>query len=152
MSVEKHGINTRRSWRKLHIGSDADTGQIVAARLTTTEVDDGAEVGPLLDQVSGHVASFTDNGFKVVPACGMYCCYRSYSTFVGGIFGANFRATKRFGDWGHLDSWYPVLKPRFRRQIVLIKRVVPDNTLGGTGGFEGCKVTPRSSTSILASG
>ena len=32
--VEKHGTKTRRSWRKLHLGVDADTGQIVAAELT----------------------------------------------------------------------------------------------------------------------
>ncbi len=60
--VEKHGAKTRRSWRKLHIGLDADTGQIVAAALTTKEVDDGAEVGPLLDQVSSSVSSFTADG------------------------------------------------------------------------------------------
>jgi len=60
--VEKHGTKTRRSWRKLHIGLDADTGQIVAAALTAKEVDDGAEVGPLLDQVAGPVASFTADG------------------------------------------------------------------------------------------
>jgi len=60
--VEKHGAKTRRSWRKLHIGLDADTGQIVAAALTAKEVDDGAEVGPLLDQVPGSVASFTADG------------------------------------------------------------------------------------------
>ncbi len=60
--VEKHGTKTRRSWRKLHIGLDADTGQIVAATLTAKEVDDGAEVGPLLDQVPGSVASFTADG------------------------------------------------------------------------------------------
>ncbi len=57
--VEKHGIKTRRSWRKLHVGMDADTGQIVAATLTRKEVDDGAEVSPLLDQVAASVASFT---------------------------------------------------------------------------------------------
>ena len=28
--IEKHGTKTRRSWRKLHLGVDADTGQIVA--------------------------------------------------------------------------------------------------------------------------
>src|SRR5215207_2347486 len=28
--LEKHGTRTRRSWRKLHLGVDADTGQIVA--------------------------------------------------------------------------------------------------------------------------
>jgi len=44
--VEKHGAKTRRSWCKLHIGLDADTGQIVAAALTAKEVDDGSEVGP----------------------------------------------------------------------------------------------------------
>ncbi len=47
--VEKHGAKTRRSWRKLHIGLDADTGQIVAAALTTKDVNDSAEVGGLFD-------------------------------------------------------------------------------------------------------
>jgi len=60
--VEKHGAKTRRSWRKLHIGLDADNGQIVAAALTAKEVDDGSQVGPLLDQVPGPVASFTGDG------------------------------------------------------------------------------------------
>ena len=60
--VEKHGTRTRRSWRKLHLGLDAKGGQIVAASLTAKEVDDGAEVGPLLDQVDGAVASFTADG------------------------------------------------------------------------------------------
>ena len=55
--VEKHGTRTRRSWRKLYLGIDADTGQIVAASLTAKEVDDGAEVGVLLDQVDGAVAA-----------------------------------------------------------------------------------------------
>jgi len=59
---KKHGTKTRRSWRKLHIGLDADTGQIVAAVLTTKDIDDGAEVGPLLDQVPGSVTSFTADG------------------------------------------------------------------------------------------
>ena len=60
--VEKHGTKTRRSWRKLHIGLDADTGQIVAAVLTAKDVDDGAAVGPLLDQVTAAVASFAADG------------------------------------------------------------------------------------------
>ena len=60
--VEKHGAKTRRSWRTLHIGMDADTGQIVAAALTRKEVDDASQVGPLLDQVTASVASFTADG------------------------------------------------------------------------------------------
>ena len=60
--VEKHGTRTRRSWRKLHIGVDAGTGQVVAAVLTDRDADDGAQVGPLLDQVDGPIASFTGDG------------------------------------------------------------------------------------------
>ena len=60
--VEKHGAKTRRSWRTLHIGMDADTGQIVAAALTRKEVDDGAQAGPLFDQVVAPVSSFTADG------------------------------------------------------------------------------------------
>src|SRR3954471_3763348 len=60
--IEKHGTRRRRSWRKMHIGVDADTGQIVASELTTHDVDDGSQVGPLLDQVAGPVVSFTGDG------------------------------------------------------------------------------------------
>lgn len=60
--VERHGAKTRRSWRKLHLGMDADTGQIVATALTTKEVDDGSQVGPLLDQVAASVTLFTADG------------------------------------------------------------------------------------------
>ena len=60
--VEKHGTRTRRSWRKLHLGIDAETGRIVAASLTAKEVDDGAEVGALLDQVDAAVASVAGDG------------------------------------------------------------------------------------------
>ncbi len=59
---EKHGTKLRRSWRKLHLGMDAGTGQIVASLLTTKDVDDGSQVGPLLDQVEGPLASFTGDG------------------------------------------------------------------------------------------
>ena len=60
--VEKHATRTRRSWRKLHIGVDADTGQIIAAELTSNDVDDGSQVSPLLGQIVGPVASFTGDG------------------------------------------------------------------------------------------
>jgi hypothetical protein len=34
---------------------DADTGQIIAAELTSKDVDDGSQVGPLLEQIAGPV-------------------------------------------------------------------------------------------------
>jgi hypothetical protein len=60
--VERHGTRTRRAWRKLHLGVDADTGRIEAVELTGHEADDGSRVGPLLDQVDDPLASFTGDG------------------------------------------------------------------------------------------
>ena len=47
---------------KLPISLDASTRQIVAAVLTTNDVDDASQVSPLLDQVAASVASFTADG------------------------------------------------------------------------------------------
>ena len=60
--IKKHGSRTRRFWRKMHIHVDAETAQIVIAKLTANDVDDGSQVGPLLDQVAGPTAPFTDGG------------------------------------------------------------------------------------------
>jgi hypothetical protein len=60
--VEKHGTRTRRGWRKLHLATDADTGRIAASEVTDKDTDDGSQIGPLLDQVEGPVASFTGDG------------------------------------------------------------------------------------------
>jgi hypothetical protein len=60
--VEKHGTQRRRAWRKLHLGVDAKTGTIVASTLTSKEVDDAAELGPLLDQVEEPLAAVVADG------------------------------------------------------------------------------------------
>ena len=60
--LEKHGTATRRSWRTLHLGVDAGTGQTSASMLIPKDVDDGFQAGPLLDQAVGSVASFTGDG------------------------------------------------------------------------------------------
>ena len=74
--VEKHGTSRRRSWRKLHIGIDGDSGEIVAIELTKREVDDGSRTGALLDQLTDPLASFTGDGaydqdkvYATVAAC-----------------------------------------------------------------------------------
>jgi len=60
--VEKHGTRRRRAWRKLHLGIDAKTGMIVASTLTSKEVDDAAELGPLLDQIDEPLAAVIADG------------------------------------------------------------------------------------------
>jgi hypothetical protein len=46
----------------LHIGVDAETGQILASELTTSDVDDASQVEPLLDQITAPLASFIGDG------------------------------------------------------------------------------------------
>jgi hypothetical protein len=60
--VEKHGTKRRRSWKKLHLATDADTGDILASVLTDKDADDGSQVGPLLGQIDGSVAAFIGDG------------------------------------------------------------------------------------------
>jgi hypothetical protein len=60
--TENHGTRRRRSWRKLHLATDADTGRIVASVLTSHDADDGGQVGPLLEGVDRPVAFFTADG------------------------------------------------------------------------------------------
>jgi len=39
--IEQHGRSMRRLWRKLHLATSADTGELVAAELTGYDADDG---------------------------------------------------------------------------------------------------------------
>jgi len=59
---QKHGVRSRRRWRKLHLGVDAVTHEIVAVELTPDGVGDVSEVPPLLDQIDADVASMTADG------------------------------------------------------------------------------------------
>src|SRR6202167_4140653 len=59
---QKHGIRSRRRWRKLHLGIDADTQEIVAVELTPDDVGDVSEAPDLLDQIHGDIASMTADG------------------------------------------------------------------------------------------
>jgi len=60
--IEKHGTSRRRTWRKLHIGVDADSGEIVAVAVTRKDIDDAAMAHALLDQIADPIASFTADG------------------------------------------------------------------------------------------
>ena len=51
-----------RSWRKMHLDVDADTGRIVAVTLTDRDENDAAQLGPSLDQVAEPVATVAADG------------------------------------------------------------------------------------------
>jgi hypothetical protein len=49
--VRKHGYSKRRTWRKLHLGTDPESGEIQAVLLTENSVSDDATVKELLEQI-----------------------------------------------------------------------------------------------------
>jgi IS5 family transposase len=59
---EKHGAKARRTWKKLHLAVDADTGMIMASTLTGNDVGDRSQVAPLLDPIEATIASVTADG------------------------------------------------------------------------------------------
>jgi len=60
--VRKHGYSKRRTWRKLHIGSNPDSGEIVAAVLTENSVSDDAVVKEMLKQIEETLLACAGDG------------------------------------------------------------------------------------------
>jgi len=65
-----HGAGRRRSWRKLHIGVDCDTRQVVSCELTASFVTDDQVLEELLDQLDGDpLASVAADGAYDTRQC-----------------------------------------------------------------------------------
>src|SRR5271165_897686 len=59
---QKHGVRSRRRWRKLHLAVDTDTHEIAAVELTPNDVGDVSALPDLLDQIESPVGSVTADG------------------------------------------------------------------------------------------
>lgn len=60
--VRQHGTSRRRTWRKLHVGIDEASGEIVAAVVTTNDLTDGEILPDLLAQVAEPLAQVSGDG------------------------------------------------------------------------------------------
>jgi len=60
--VRSHGKSKRRTWRKLHVGVDPQSGEIQAAALTTHSVSDSQMVASLLAQIEQPIERFAGDG------------------------------------------------------------------------------------------
>lgn len=67
--VRKHGWSKRRTWRKLHLGCDPDTGYIHCVSLTDNSADDGSQLEPMLDQVEADVEEGYLDGAYDTESC-----------------------------------------------------------------------------------
>jgi len=60
--VRSRGKSKRRTWRKLHVGVDPQSGEIQAAALTANSVSDGQMVETLLAQIKQPIDRFAGDG------------------------------------------------------------------------------------------
>ena len=60
--VRQHGWTKRRTWRKLHVGVNEATGEVVAQTLTSHRIDDASQVVDLLSQVEEAVGAVGGDG------------------------------------------------------------------------------------------
>ncbi len=60
--VRQHGYSKRRTWRKLHLGVDEDTGEIVAAIFSTNDLHDGEMLETILEDIPGQILQVSGDG------------------------------------------------------------------------------------------
>ena len=60
--VKIHGQSKRRTWLKIHVGIDVDTGDVVAQTTTGCRMSDGKMLETLLDQVAGDIDKVLADG------------------------------------------------------------------------------------------
>ena len=67
--AQKHRGGRRRTWRKLHLGVDEHTKEIVAVEITASHVHDSRMLPSLLAQISGKVCQVSGDGAYDTKAC-----------------------------------------------------------------------------------
>lgn len=60
--VRQHGYSKRRTWRKLHLGVDESTGEILAAVVSTNNVSDDEAFGDLFEAIEGEIEAVSADG------------------------------------------------------------------------------------------
>jgi hypothetical protein len=67
--VWKHRVCRRRTWRKLHLGIDESTKEIVAVELTGSRVHDSQPLPALLEQIPDPIAQVSGDGAYDTRVC-----------------------------------------------------------------------------------
>jgi transposase len=60
--TRQHGVSKRRTWRKLHLGIDEATGEILGAVVTTNDFKDGEVLGDILEQIEEPIEQVSSDG------------------------------------------------------------------------------------------
>jgi hypothetical protein len=67
--MRQHGVSKRRTWRKVHLAVDQETGYVRAAATTGNGVGDGQMLPGLLEQVGQPIRQVSADGVYDTRAC-----------------------------------------------------------------------------------
>ena len=67
--ILQHGSKERRTWRKLHLGVNEATGEILAAVVITNNVSDGLVLPELLPNIIGEIEQVSADGAYDQRSC-----------------------------------------------------------------------------------
>ncbi|MEM6614638.1 MAG: IS5 family transposase [Cyanobacteria bacterium P01_C01_bin.72] len=67
--TRQHGISKRRTWRKLHLGVDEKTGEIISAVANTNDYHDSQVLGDILDGVEDRISQVSTDGAYDTQSC-----------------------------------------------------------------------------------
>jgi IS5 family transposase len=60
--TRQHGVSKRRTWRKLHLGVDEKTGEILVAEVTTNDFGDNEILESLLEGIDSEIEQVSGDG------------------------------------------------------------------------------------------
>lgn len=60
--TRQHGVSKRRTWRKLHVGVDEATGEILMAVVSTNDISDGSVLPDILDGIEDELEQVSADG------------------------------------------------------------------------------------------
>jgi hypothetical protein len=60
--TRQHGISKRRTWRKLHLGVDEETGEILAVVVSTNDISDGEVLPDLVNAIEDEIEQVSADG------------------------------------------------------------------------------------------
>lgn len=67
--VRIHGVGKRRTWRKLHLGVDEGTSEILSAMVTTNDVADCEVLAEVLEQIDQEIEQVSGDGGYDTKGC-----------------------------------------------------------------------------------
>lgn len=67
--TRQHGISKRRTWRKLHLGIDETTGEIISAVATTNDYHDSQVLEDILEGIEDEISQVSTDGAYDTNSC-----------------------------------------------------------------------------------